>query len=941
MTHLFRRLPLLLALLVSFWAIGVPVTTTLAQSNDDCMDCHDDPEETKNAGGKVISLYVDLEQYEQSIHGLEELECIDCHADLEGFDDFPHDEELEIVSCTECHDDVGEVYDASMHGQAQANGDPLAPRCWDCHDYHNVLPPSEIQSTINIFNVPNTCGHCHREGGAASEVASASQDSVLAHYSQSIHGRGLTEKGLITTAVCTSCHTGHNVRNHTDPASTIHRDNVVDTCKQCHGLIETVHERVIQGELWESEPDKIPVCIECHQPHEVRRVFYDQGMSDQECMVCHEDQHLKATAPGSHGQSVYVEASELKNSTHENTSCIQCHTGASPGHDRPCDTIPAKVDCAICHAEVVAVFNNSIHGQMDDQGDPDSPRCLDCHVVDGGAHNILPHDNPKSANHVRNIPHLCAQCHDEGGVADKRYDGSQHSMVANYRESVHGKALHKAGLVVTATCVSCHSSHGILPHTDANSTVNRSRIDETCAQCHLGIDEVFRESIHFTGERTAEHPLPMCNDCHSSHEIARTDAEGFKNQIVNSCGQCHEEVTESYFETYHGKVFQLGNSDAAKCSDCHGQHNVFPKEDFRSTLSHENIVGTCGQCHSRSHRQFTGYLTHATHHDKDKFPAVHYTWLAMTSLLVGTFVFFGIHTLLWLPRSFQAIKHSRQLRKLAKGEKQFRRFGRLERSLHVMVIISFLTLAVTGMTLKFSYQPWAQWLSGVLGGFQSTGTLHRLGAILTFFYFSRHIIALFSKRKQSGKSWNEFIFGPEGMMFNARDGVEFVQTVKWFLHRGERPLYGRWTYWEKFDYFAVFWGVAMIGVSGLMLWFPEFFTRFLPGQMINIASIIHSDEALLATGFIFTIHFFNTHFRPDRFPMDPVIFTGRMTLEEFKEDRPREYEQLVAEGRLDEHMVDPLPDTFVTTMKVFGFTALALGLGLIITIIVAVVFGIH
>ena len=256
-----------------------------------------------------------------------------------------------------------------------------------------------------------------------------------------------------------------------------------------------------------------------------------------------------------------------------------------------------------------------------------------------------------------------------------------------------------------------------------------------------------------------------------------------------------------------------------------------------------------------------------------------------------------------------------------------------------MVIVSFLTLAITGMTLKFSYLAWAQTLAHILGGFQSAGTLHRLAALVTFFYFSRHIADLVHKRKQSGKSVKEYIFGPDGMFFNARDGEEFVQTLKWFVGRGERPRYGRWTYWEKFDYFAVFWGVGMIGVSGLMLWFPEFFTHFMPGWAINVATIIHSDEALLATGFIFTIHFFNTHFRPDRFPMDPVIFTGRMTLEEFKEDRPREYEQMVAEGRLEEHMVEPLQEGFVKALKVFGFTALTIGMSLIILIIYAVVFG--
>ena len=128
-------------------------------------------------------------------------------------------------------------------------------------------------------------------------------------------------------------------------------------------------------------------------------------------------------------------------------------------------------------------------------------------------------------------------------------------MVANYRESVHGRALNNSGLVVTATCTDCHTSHGILPSKDVGSSMHRSKIDETCATCHEGIDRTFRESIHFTGEARGEHPLPMCNDCHSSHEIARTDAEGFKLKIVNQCGECHEEVTHTYFETYHGKVY--------------------------------------------------------------------------------------------------------------------------------------------------------------------------------------------------------------------------------------------------------------------------------------------------------------------------------------------------------------------------------------------------
>ena len=156
---------------------------------------------------------------------------------------------------------------------------------------------------------------------------------------------------------------------------------------------------------------------------------------------------------------------------------------------------------------------------------------------------------------------------------------------------------------------------------------------------------------------------------------------------------------------------------------------------------------------------------------------------------------------------------------------------------------------------------------------------------------------------------------------------------------GPRPAYGRWTYWEKFDYFAVFWGVMIIGSTGLILWFPEFFTHIVPGWSVNVATIIHSDEALLAVGFIFTIHFFNTHFRPDKFPIDPVIFTGRLTIEELKFDKPGEYEHLVATGQLEQHMVDPFPKPVEKGFKIFGFIALATGLILIALIVYAMLFG--
>jgi len=261
------------------------------------------------------------------------------------------------------------------------------------------------------------------------------------------------------------------------------------------------------------------------------------------------------------------------------------------------------------------------------------------------------------------------------------------------------------------------------------------------------------------------------------------------------------------------------------------------------------------------------------------------------------------------------------------------RFNVFARVLHLTVIISFLTLALTGMALKFADEPWAGAIAGFFGSFRVLGILHRIGAVLTFGYFFFHFILIFQNWRKSDKSFVGFIIDNTiGMVPNLQDAREIGQTIKWFVGKGPRPRYGRWTYWEKFDYFAVFWGVAVIGLTGICLWFPTWVTQYIPGSWLNIATIIHSDEALLATGFIFTIHFFNTHIRPEKWPLDRVIFTGSVTLEELKHERPREYEMLVKEGRLDDVIVDKPPTWLVVFAYVFGFAALTIGMGLVFLI---------
>jgi cytochrome b subunit of formate dehydrogenase len=307
----------------------------------------------------------------------------------------------------------------------------------------------------------------------------------------------------------------------------------------------------------------------------------------------------------------------------------------------------------------------------------------------------------------------------------------------------------------------------------------------------------------------------------------------------------------------------------------------------------------------------------------------------MTGLLVGTLTVGLLHTFLWLLRLWATRKEWGPHRAAAlaamkaEGVRLYRRFDRYQRTQHLVMMLSFFTLALTGMTLKFSYAGWAGTVAGILGGFDTMAVLHRVAAVALMCVFVAHLISVNNRRRRAGKTWRQMVFGPDSLMFNRKDLADFFGSMRWFVGRGPRPAYGRWTYWEKFDYFAVFWGVFVIGATGMILWFPEVMTHVVPGEAVNIATIVHGDEALLAVAFIFTIHFFNTHFRPDKFPMDPVIFTGRITVEELKHERPAEYEQLVASGTLEQHLVDPFPKAAERGFRIFGFVALAVGLTLI------------
>jgi cytochrome b subunit of formate dehydrogenase len=427
------------------------------------------------------------------------------------------------------------------------------------------------------------------------------------------------------------------------------------------------------------------------------------------------------------------------------------------------------------------------------------------------------------------------------------------------------------------------------------------------------------------------------------------EAREFYNK---TCKACHSDkammernhispnAVKYYEETYHGKVQDLGYPTAvAGCADCHTTHNILPRSNPASAINPKNLAKNCGKCHHGIHPRFAEYKAHPDYRDKARYPLLYASFLLMAALLLVTFAFFWTHALLWWRKVYWDKHRMEQLGiepespfAHKEGIQEIRRFSVRDRVMHALLIISFFGLTITGFPLKYHGTPWAGSIIRAFGGAHNAGLYHRVAALILiglFFYaLWRCLRFAFPKgfRKEGWRGFTARVFGPDSLMPNRQDWRQFKAMVKWFFGKGKPPQFDRWTYWEKFDFIAIFWGMFTIGGSGMTLWAPGLASYIYPGWVFNIASIIHSEEALLAVLFIFTVHFFNTHLIPTKFPMDMIIFTGSYKLEELWKTRTLEYERLVREGKLDDLKVKHPSITLKIIASIFGHASLWMGL---------------
>ncbi|MDH3511177.1 MAG: cytochrome c3 family protein [Gammaproteobacteria bacterium] len=608
----------------------------------------------------------------------------------------------------------------------------------------------------------------------------------------------------------------------------------------------------------------------------------DNGPANATCLACHRMESLAKPMPNGEPRQLYVSPADFEQSVHGKRSCVECHKDITAIPHRK--GVDRKVGCVQCHED------------------------------------------------------LWQAAQDENRTEELARLGEVVQQIDSYMSSIHARPNREDQSRTNATCYDCHDAHYIAPIDSQVGARSRLKIPEVCGKCHSDITQAYRTSVHGQGGAVYGNAhAAVCIDCHTTHDIESPGADTTRLAITRNCGTCHAEELESYLGTYHGQVSTLGYTHTAKCYECHGHHEIKRVADESSIMHENNRLETCSTCHPDATAGYVSFQPHGNTHDFDRYPQM---WIAskfMISLLAGVFIFFWTHAALWFYREYKDRKEGKnklyvQTDGLPDGDDRYiRRFSGLWRLAHLIGAVSIMLLVLTGTAVLYADSFWAPTVIAILGGPKSAAILHRIGAVLFMVVFFGHLI-YFAFR--IGRTWRTFRwFGPDSLIPNWQDLKDCAAMFRWFFGKGPRPRFDRWTYYEKFDYWAPFWGMFIIGVSGAMLWFPSTTASVLPGWVFNVGTIVHGEEAFLAAVFLFTVHFFNVHFRPDKFPQDIVMFTGALTLEEFRREHGLQYRRLLEEGRLDDYLVDAPSAPMTRYSEILGGTLIIVGLSLLILVL--------
>jgi len=640
-------------------------------------------------------------------------------------------------------------------------------------------------------------------------------------------------------------------------------------------------------------------CVDCHEGFDADSIPHKAHITPVDCASCHSDSGAR------HGFHPRLGLDPVPRGA--DTACAACHgthtTAAVDSPAFPFRRARQTESCGACHQAERDHFAASAHGRAL-ASSPDAPSCLTCHdkaVVNpaGGRDGIV----LKLAQTA-----LCESCHvGKPSVAGQTVRGAP--FVAAFDQSVHGAAL-KQGKAAAANCVDCHGAHEMNDALAAGGRINRLHQADTCGRCHPTIAADFATSVHAAALRKGNMDSPSCTNCHSEHDIrAHTDPASpvYAGNVARQvCATCHASVAltqkyglstsafQTFSDSYHGLAVRGGSVEAANCASCHTAHAIKSPLDPTSTVNKANLVRTCGQCHPGANTRFTVGPVHANPNARQGadgaspvlyLVATLYIWLIV--VVVGGM---AVHNAL------DFLKKIRRKLAIQKGlieeehvaHRLYLRMTVHERLQHGTLALSFVLLVVTGFMLHY---PEAWWVVAIRSlsrrAFEWRGLIHRVAGVALLAAGAWHIGYL--AFTAAGRALFRDLFP------RRNDFTDPWRVLRYNLGLAPaKPRFGRFSYIEKSEYWALVWGTIIMGVTGAILWFDNTSMGLLTKLGFDIAQAVHFYEAILATLAIIVWHFYFVIFNPDIYPLNLAWLTGRMSEREMIEEHPAELERLKA-----------------------------------------------
>ena len=486
----------------------------------------------------------------------------------------------------------------------------------------------------------------------------------------------------------------------------------------------------------------------------------------------------------------------------------------------------------------------------------------------------------------------CEMCHGDNELTGIDKSGKKISMFVEeekYRNSVHEEL----------SCTDCH-----IDLSEATEFPHNEKLNEVqCGMCHSDEYDKYASSVH----NLNNNDVPRCYTCHGKHDILSSSVEKSRtnnSNISKTCMGCHGKLglsekygiksdrVKTYKNSFHGIAVKFGMKYAANCFSCHNAHDIRRPDDPLSSVNVANIPKTCGKqgCHPGATNNYALGEIHIDPYSKEAGVVYYirefFSWFTLM-IITGLIC----HMILDFYRSIMSRSKIRK-KENESPEETFERFNLNIRIQHIFLFTGVILLVFTGMPIKFHNNKLAEFLMNLMGGIEVSRLIHRIGAVIMAAAGVYHLFYIAFTKSGHRDFWS--------LLPKFKDFVDVFKMLGYFFGISKtKPRFGRFAYFEKFDYWAVYWGMVVMIGTGSILWFENISLKFLPKYVIDTLKEVHSDEALLAGLVLFIWHFYNTHLNIKKFPMSKVWWNGKLTKEEMLDEHPLEYEEIMKNREKD------------------------------------------